>query len=234
MIKVPATAAGVPGDRGADRAGRERQRHAAVLRRALRAGDGGLPARPRATGRNRRDAQRARVGGVVLRLAGRLQGRCAAGARLTAARKDRPIASTTAPTGALERFAEDRWEVLRSQDACPQRPLWASTGTKDPAYSDVLYVERLIAPGVVNTMPEDAAPLRGARKRRARARREPRRGRAPLGAGSGGRPRSARAHSELEREGVEAFCTSYDESCSTASAPSWTRWRGGTGIRWGL
>ena len=35
----------------------------------------------------------------------------------------------------------------------PQRPLWASTGTKDPSYSDVLYVERLIAPGVINTMP---------------------------------------------------------------------------------
>jgi hypothetical protein len=37
--------------------------------------------------------------------------------------------------------------------AQPQRPLWASTGTKDPAYSDVLYVEQLIAPGVINTMP---------------------------------------------------------------------------------
>jgi transaldolase len=36
----------------------------------------------------------------------------------------------------------------------PQRPLWASTGTKDPAYSDVLYVEELIAPDVINTMPE--------------------------------------------------------------------------------
>ncbi len=35
-----------------------------------------------------------------------------------------------------------------------QRPLWASTGTKDSAYSDVLYVEELIGPGVINTMPE--------------------------------------------------------------------------------
>ena len=54
-----------------------------------------------------------------------------------------------------ERFAGERWEALRAAGAHPQRPLWASTGTKDPAYSDVLYVEELIAPGVVNTMPQD-------------------------------------------------------------------------------
>jgi transaldolase len=46
-----------------------------------------------------------------------------------------------------------------STGARAQRPLWASTGTKDPAYSDVLYVEELIAPDVINTMP--AATLRG-------------------------------------------------------------------------
>ena len=54
----------------------------------------------------------------------------------------------------ISRFAAPRWDALRALGARPQRPLWASTGTKDPAYSDVLYVERLIAPGVVNTMPE--------------------------------------------------------------------------------
>jgi transaldolase len=53
------------------------------------------------------------------------------------------------------RFAGDRWEALERRGAKRQRPLWASTGTKDPAYSDVLYVESLIAPGVVNTMPLD-------------------------------------------------------------------------------
>ena len=52
------------------------------------------------------------------------------------------------------RFATERWGVLRDAGANAQRPLWASTGTKDPAYSDVLYVEALIAPDVVNTMPE--------------------------------------------------------------------------------
>jgi transaldolase len=51
-------------------------------------------------------------------------------------------------------LAEDRWLELRDAGARPQRPLWASTGTKNPAYSDVLYVEKLIAPNVVNTMPE--------------------------------------------------------------------------------
>src|SRR3954453_1507016 len=53
-----------------------------------------------------------------------------------------------------ERFAAERWLALRDAGARPQRPLWASTGTKDPEYSDVLYVEELIAPEVVNTMPE--------------------------------------------------------------------------------
>jgi transaldolase len=54
----------------------------------------------------------------------------------------------------LERFGDERWGALHDLDARPQRPLWASTGTKDPAYSDVLYVEELIAPDVINTMPE--------------------------------------------------------------------------------
>jgi transaldolase len=52
-----------------------------------------------------------------------------------------------------ERFADERWEALAAAGARPQRPLWASTGTKDPTYSDVLYVEELIAADVVNTMP---------------------------------------------------------------------------------
>jgi transaldolase len=55
----------------------------------------------------------------------------------------------------LARFGDERWRLLQRHGARPQRPLWASTGTKDPSYSDVLYVERLIAPGVINTMPEN-------------------------------------------------------------------------------
>jgi transaldolase len=47
-----------------------------------------------------------------------------------------------------------RWRALAAKGARPQRPLWASTGVKDPAYDDTRYVADLIAPGVVNTMPE--------------------------------------------------------------------------------
>ncbi|WP_374688436.1 transaldolase, partial [Promineifilum sp.] len=50
-------------------------------------------------------------------------------------------------------FAGPRWEKLQAAGARLQRPLWASTGTKNPAYSDVLYVEELIGPDTVNTVP---------------------------------------------------------------------------------
>ncbi len=51
-------------------------------------------------------------------------------------------------------FSGPRWQALADAGARPQRPLWASTSTKNPDYRDVMYVEQLIAPGVVNTMPE--------------------------------------------------------------------------------
>lgn len=52
-------------------------------------------------------------------------------------------------------FATDRWQRLLNEGARPQRLLFASTGTKDPSASDVLYVEGLAAPHTVNTMPEE-------------------------------------------------------------------------------
>jgi transaldolase len=51
-------------------------------------------------------------------------------------------------------FAGARWQALEALDARPQRPLWASTGVKDPAYDDTRYVVELAAPHTVNTMPE--------------------------------------------------------------------------------
>jgi transaldolase len=54
----------------------------------------------------------------------------------------------------LEITGQDRWRRLAERGANVQRPLWASTGTKNPAYSDVLYIEPLIGPDTVNTMPE--------------------------------------------------------------------------------
>ncbi|HUF32549.1 MAG TPA: transaldolase [Acidimicrobiales bacterium] len=54
-----------------------------------------------------------------------------------------------------DRFSGPRWDALASKGAHVQRPLWASTSTKDPSYPDTLYVDTLIAPDTVNTMPED-------------------------------------------------------------------------------
>jgi transaldolase len=53
-----------------------------------------------------------------------------------------------------EVFATPRWTNLADDGAHAQRPLWASTGVKDPAYPDTLYVTELVAPNTVNTMPE--------------------------------------------------------------------------------
>jgi len=53
-----------------------------------------------------------------------------------------------------EAFTADRWYALARAGARPQRPLWASTGVKDPAYPDTRYVVDLVTHGVVNTMPE--------------------------------------------------------------------------------
>src|SRR5215203_249565 len=129
---------------------------------------------------------------------------------------DSPLRGTVAIANAhrayaryLERFDDERWRPLRDAGARPQRPLWASTGTKDPSYSDVLYVERLTAPGVVNTMPEptlrafadhgnvtDAlGVVTGAACETLRR------------AGDAGIDLDA-ITSELEREGVSAFCDS--------------------------
>ncbi|GHH35287.1 transaldolase [Streptomyces candidus] len=53
-----------------------------------------------------------------------------------------------------EVFSGERWAALDKAQANKQRPLWASTGVKDPAYKDTMYVDELVAPGTVNTMPE--------------------------------------------------------------------------------
>ncbi|HET6849502.1 MAG TPA: transaldolase [Gaiellales bacterium] len=74
--------------------------------------------------------------------------------------EDSPLRGTVAVANAklayqrfLEIIADDRWRELASRGARVQRPLWASTGTKNPDYSDTLYVDSLIGPDCVNTMP---------------------------------------------------------------------------------
>jgi transaldolase len=52
-------------------------------------------------------------------------------------------------------FSSSRWKKLEEKGARVQRPLWASTSTENPQYSDVCYVEPLIGPNTVNTMPEE-------------------------------------------------------------------------------
>ena len=54
----------------------------------------------------------------------------------------------------LETFGSERFLALKANGAKVQRPLWASTGTKNPEYSDVLYVDTLMGPDTVNTMPD--------------------------------------------------------------------------------
>src|SRR4030095_16979153 len=53
-----------------------------------------------------------------------------------------------------EEFSSERFAALEAKGATRQRPLWASTGVKNPDYSDTMYVTELVTRGVVNTMPE--------------------------------------------------------------------------------
>jgi transaldolase len=117
----------------------------------------------------------------------------------------------------LDRFsdepslADDRWHALRAAGARPQRPLWASTGTKDPADSDVMYVERLITPDAVNTMPEATLHAFADHGDVGHA--------LPVAGSSNATLRRARTAgvdldaitAELEREGVRSFRDSYRE-----------------------
>jgi transaldolase len=112
----------------------------------------------------------------------------------------------------VDRFSDPGWLTLAAAGARPQRPLWASTGTKDPSYSDVVYVERLTAPDVINTMP--AATLRSFADH----------GNVTdaLGTVAGAACSTLRRaddagidldaiSTELEDEGVRSFCDSYEE-----------------------
>src|SRR5215471_15929681 len=81
---------------------------------------------------------------------------------------------------------------LRDLGARTQRPLWASTGTKNPVYSDVRYVSELIGPGVISTMPGQTLRAFGDHG---------------TVAGIG----LAALTAQLEREGVRSFCDSYHQ-----------------------
>ncbi len=112
----------------------------------------------------------------------------------------------------LDKFAGAGWERLEAHGANRQRPLWASTGTKNPEYSDIRYVAQLIGSDVVNTMPEQTLRAFADHGEVART----------LDADEEAAERSlaqaadvgidlATATAELERKGVESFCDSYHE-----------------------
>ena len=112
----------------------------------------------------------------------------------------------------LAKFAGPGWERLRDRGARPQRPLWASTGTKNPAYSDVLYVAELIGPDVVNTMPEHT--LRAFADHGVVARTldaDPDAGQRVLAAAAAAGIDLDAVTAQLEREGVRSFCDSYHQ-----------------------
>jgi len=112
----------------------------------------------------------------------------------------------------LTTFSGPRWEALVARGARVQRPLWASTSTKNPAYPDLLYVDNLIGPDTVNTMPDgtlDAFVDHGTVARTVDA---------DLGGAAAELDRLARAGVDmtdvarvLEDEGVAAFAKSFDE-----------------------
>jgi transaldolase len=111
-----------------------------------------------------------------------------------------------------ERFTDERWLTLHDAGASPQRPLWASTGTKDAAYSDVLYVDELVAPDAINTMPEatlrafaDHGEPGGSFDWSSGAAEQ-----TLCGAEAEGVDLDA-ITAQLERGGVQSFCRSYEE-----------------------
>ena len=101
------------------------------------------------------------LGRELLRLARRHRGRQAprgrrheGGARAARQARDREREARVRALPAGVRSGP-RWEFLAGKGATPQRCLWASTSTKNPDYRDVIYVEELIGPDTVNTMPEE-------------------------------------------------------------------------------
>jgi transaldolase len=115
-----------------------------------------------------------------------------------------------------ELIATERWKRLASQGASPQWLLWASTSTKNPAYSDVKYIEPLIGPETINTMPmETLDAYRDHGKPQARLDHDFESARQQLAL----LPQLGIAIDEitqqLENEGIEKFCQPFDELLET-------------------
>ena len=142
FIKIAGGAAGTARHHRLPGRGHQHQRHADLLPDQLRRGDRRLPRRPGAGPAGRPRPVPDRVGGLVLRLQGGHRGRRAAGQDRHRRRRPRCAAGPRSPNARLayqqyERMlASPRWAALAAAGARPQRPLWASTSVKDPAYPD--------------------------------------------------------------------------------------------------
>ena len=161
LIKIPATLAGLPAITAVIAEGISVNVTLDLLRRTPPRGDGRLPGRTRGgQGGGTRPVQDP-FGRIVLRLAGGHRDRQAVGedrrrTEALALRGQAGVANARLAYAAYEEVfvGGSRFEALKADGARVQRPLWASTGVKNPDYSDTLYVTELVAPNTVNTMPE--------------------------------------------------------------------------------
>jgi transaldolase len=212
MIKVPGTRAGLPAIEELTRRGVNVnvtllfaiERYEEVIDAYLR----GLTARARA------DEPLGQIASVASFFLSRVDTK--ADAQLP---KDSPLRGQLAIASArvayqryLAKFAGPQWEQLRDLGAKPQRPLWASTGTKNPAYSDVLYVAELIGPDVINTMPEQTLHAFADHGELARTiDADPAEAARVLADACAAGIDLTSITAELEREGIGSFCDSYRE-----------------------
>ena len=225
-VKIPGTAEGRARHPADDHRRPQHQRHPAVRARALRRGHRGLPLRARGA-RRRPAATVSSVASVAsffvsrvdtevdrrLDAIGTARGRSPCGARPRSPTPSSPTSCSASGSPAR------RWEALAAKGARVQRPLWASTSTKNPAYPDTLYVDTLIGPHTVNTMPD--ATLDGVRRPRHRGphgrRRLDRRPRGHRRAGRG-RRRPRRRHRDARGRGRGRRSPSRSTSCSGSAA----------------
>jgi transaldolase len=210
MIKVPGTEAGLPAIEELTRRGVNVnvtllfsiERYEQVIDAYLR----GLRARARAG--ERVDSLTSVASFFVSRIDAKVDPRLA---------EESPLRGSVALASArvayqryLAKFSGPEWERLARLGARRQRPLWASTGTKNPLYCDVLYVSELIGPEVVNTMPEQTLRAFADHGQVARTvDANPDAARRTLAGARAAGIDLAEVTAELEREGVRSFCESY-------------------------
>jgi transaldolase len=128
-----------------------------------------------------------------------------------------------------EIFSSPRWQKLEAMGARPQRCLWASTSTKNPNYRDVMYVEELIGPNTINTMPQETLDaFRGhgvvsdSLERDVEAAFEHMERLAELGIGF------RAVTDELQKQGVDLFCDSFHKAVESIKEK--VAWRQGGGL----